>query len=96
MLPATKAHAALPRPRISRARREPLWMLTKGSRRLAAVLVVHREGGCDVRILRDGEIYGGRQFDDWDSAIRYTTQLYDELARTGWSARRQPSVARST
>jgi hypothetical protein len=96
MFPATKAHGAPPRPRISRARCEPLWMLTKGSRRVAAMLVVHREGGYDVRILRDREIYGGRRFDDWDTAIRYTNQLYNDLARTGWSTRRQPSVTRLT
>jgi hypothetical protein len=71
-------------------------MLTRRDRSVAAVLVVHREGGCDVRILRDGELYGGRQFDDWDSAIRYTNQRHDELARTGWSAQRQRSVARLT
>jgi hypothetical protein len=96
MFPATKAHGAPPRPGVSRARREPLWILTKRDRSVAAVLLVHREGGCDVRILRDGELYGGRRFDDWVAAIRYTHQLHDELARTGWSTPRQPSVTRLT
>jgi hypothetical protein len=71
--PTTKVHAS-----------EPMWTLTKGTRRLTCELKFHGEYGVETLVLRDGELYVGRRFPTRELALDEASIMHAQCVEHGW------------
>jgi hypothetical protein len=63
---------------------EPLWTLCKGDQQTDAALLGHGEYGWELRLLRQGDFYGGRRFDLREQAVAFGSEIRRELEADGW------------
>jgi hypothetical protein len=64
---------------------EPLWTLERSGRRVACELRDHGEAaGAEVQLLRNGEFYAGRRFENRAMALQHADHVRVGLERDGW------------
>lgn len=74
-------------PRPADGRRERLWTLGKGLRRLACELCDRGPWGAEYWLLVDGEAYARRCFGRVDLAVLCTEDLRRQFEHDGWTGR---------
>ena len=63
---------------------EPVWTMTKGTKRLTCELRYHGEYGVEALVLLDGELYVGRRFATRAQASDEATAMHAACGEHGW------------